>query len=92
MARLRAGEAVEARSLDADALASLVNVHFGQVSVEPFDVIRRVPRDDLWPFLVDSLYGLDAIPESEARTILDDLALPDPVSWTVSMVQVQGRA
>jgi len=79
------------RTLDGDALTSLMNESFDDVSIEPFDVVRHVPRAGLWPFLVDSLYGLDAIPESEARSILDDLALPDPVLWTTAMVQVQGH-
>jgi len=82
----------DSRTSDSEALASLVEPHFDRVSVEPFDVVRRVSRDDLWPFLVDLLYGLDAIAESEARAILDGIDLPNPVPWTIPMVQVQGRA
>ena len=60
--------------------------------VEQFAVTQRVPRGELWPYLVSSIYGLDAIPAQEGKEILADLPLPDPVPWTVAMIQVQGRA
>ena len=81
----------DTRTGDGDALASLVSAHFDQVAVEQFSVIGYVPRHDLWPFLIDSFYGLDAIPEAEAQAVLDALTLPNPVPWTVPMIQVQGR-
>jgi ubiquinone/menaquinone biosynthesis C-methylase UbiE len=91
-ASLRPPTLGDSRTLDVEALESLVKANFDRASFEAFDVVRRVSRDDLWPFLVDSLYGLDAIPESTAREILDGIGLPDPVPWTIPMVQVQGTA
>lgn len=80
------------RTVDVETLTSLVSEHFEHVAVEQFDVVSHVPRHELWPFLADSLYGLDAIADAEAQAILDTLELPDPVPWTIAMVQVQGRA
>jgi len=51
-----------------------------------------VRPEDLWPFLVDSLYGLDAIDAVEANERLDAAELPDPVRRTIPMAQVHGRA
>jgi ubiquinone/menaquinone biosynthesis C-methylase UbiE len=80
------------RTFDATTLVSLVRAHFEQVVAQPFSVTQRVPRTELWPYLVNSAYGFDAIPAPEAEAILTSLALPEAVPWTVAMVQVQGRA
>jgi ubiquinone/menaquinone biosynthesis C-methylase UbiE len=80
------------RTYDPDTLLALLSAHFTAVEVEQFVVIQHVPRRELWPYLVNSLYGLDAIADDEARTILGELDLPDPVSWAVPMIQVLGRA
>jgi len=94
----RAGPSVQppplgdSRVLDADALTALVGGQFDEARVDPFDVVRDVPRENLWAFLVDSLYGLDAIDAVEANERLDAAELPDPVRWTIPMAQAQGRA
>jgi ubiquinone/menaquinone biosynthesis C-methylase UbiE len=80
------------RTYDPDTLLALIRAHFGAAEVEQFVVVEHVPRRELWPYLVHSLYGLDAIGNDEARTILDELNLPDLVPWAVPMLQIQGRA
>ena len=82
----------DTRTHDTTTLLPLISAHFENVVVEPFAVARRVSRHELWPYLVNSIYGLDAIPADEGEEILAHLPLPDPVPWTVAMVQVQGRA
>jgi ubiquinone/menaquinone biosynthesis C-methylase UbiE len=82
----------DARTHDTTTLLPLVSAYFQRVVVEPFAVTQRVSRAELWPYLVNSIYGLDAIPAHEGEEALADLPLPDPVPWTVAMVQVQGRA
>lgn len=77
---------------DATTLLPLVSAYFERTVVEPFEVTQRVPRVELWPYLVNSIYGMDAIPAHEGEEILGDLSLPDPVPWTVAMIEVQGRA
>lgn len=78
------------RTLDAGALAAMVGAQFDQVSVEEFAVVADVPRAELLSFLLDSIYGFDTIPIEEAQRILDSLALPDLVRWSVPMLQVYG--
>jgi hypothetical protein len=70
----------------------MVTSEFDHVSVEEFAVVQLVAREGLWPFLVNSVYGLDGISQAEAEPILAALSLPDPLPWTVPMVQVQGSA
>ena len=82
----------DTRTHDAATLLPLVSAYFERAVVERFAVTQRVPRAELWPYLVNSIYGLDAIPAHEGEEILGDLPLPDPVPWTVAMIQVQGRA
>ena len=82
----------DTRTHDTATLLPLVSAYFQHVVVEPFAVTQRVSRRELWPYLVNSIYGLDAIPAHEGEEALADLALPDPVPWTVAMLQVQGRA
>jgi ubiquinone/menaquinone biosynthesis C-methylase UbiE len=78
------------RTLDAGALAAMVGAQFDQVSVEEFAVVSHVPRGELLSFLRDSIYGFDATPIEEAQRILDSLALPELVEWSVPMLQVYG--
>jgi ubiquinone/menaquinone biosynthesis C-methylase UbiE len=80
------------RTFDAETLLPLLSAHFEQVVIDPFAVTQMVPRRELWPYLVNSIYGLDAIPVDDGEEILDSLSLPEPVPWTFAMVQVQGRA
>lgn len=82
----------DTRTFDAETLLPLVRAHFDRVSVEPFVVTQKVPRRELWPHLVSSIYGLDAIPAPDGEEILNGLALPELVPWTFAMVQVQGYA
>ena len=82
----------DTRTHDATTLLPLVAAYFERAVVEPFAVTQRVSRGELWPYLVNSIYGLDAIPAHEGEAILADLSLPDPVPWTVAMLQVQGHA
>ena len=80
------------RTHDPETLLPLLEAHFEQVVIEPFAVTQLVPRRKLWPYLVNSLYGLDAISAEDGDDILNSLSLPEPVPWTLAMVQVQGRA
>jgi len=80
----------DTRTHDTATLLPLVSAYFERTVVEQFAVTQRVPRGELWPYLVNSIYGLDAIPAHEGEEILADLPLPDPVPWTVAMIQVQG--
>ena len=80
------------RTHDAAALTRLLGSYFTNVTAEIFTVSQPVARADLWSFMVRSIYGLDAIADEEGTRILASLTLPDPVCWTVPMVQVQGRA
>jgi ubiquinone/menaquinone biosynthesis C-methylase UbiE len=82
----------DARTHDSTTLLPLISAYFQHAVVEPFAVTQRVWRGELWPYLVNSIYGLDAIPADEGEQILADLPLPDPVPWTVAMIQVQARA
>ena len=82
----------DTRTHDTATLLPLVSAYFERTVVEQFAVTQRVPRGELWPYLVNSIYGLDAIPAHEGEEILADLPLPDPVPWTVAMIQVQGCA
>jgi SAM-dependent methyltransferase len=82
----------DSRTLQADDLGLLLSATFEGVVVEQFAVVQHVPRDELWPYLVQSVYGFDAIPDAEARALLDELGLPDFVPWTLPLMQVQGRA
>jgi ubiquinone/menaquinone biosynthesis C-methylase UbiE len=95
---LRAGDASrrppslgDPRTRDASALTRLFESHFTDVTTQTFTVAQLVSRVDLWSFMVQSIYGLDAITDEEGTRILARLALPDPVRWTVPMVQVHGR-
>jgi ubiquinone/menaquinone biosynthesis C-methylase UbiE len=80
------------RTYDAEGLRALVGAHFGHVVLEPFAVTQFVLRRELWRYLSNSVYGLDAIPADEGQAILDGLTLPELVPWTVALVQVSGRA
>jgi len=80
----------DTRTYDAATLLPLVRAYFERTVVEQFAVTQRVSRGELWPYLVNSIYGLDAIPAHEGEEILAGLSLPDPVPWTVAMIQVQG--
>ena len=82
----------DTRTHDTATLLPLVSAYFERTVVEQFAVTQRVSREELWPYLVNSIYGLDAIPAREGEEILADLPLPDPVPWTVAMIQVQGCA
>jgi SAM-dependent methyltransferase len=82
----------DVRTYQAGTLLALLAAHFEDVVVEEFAVVEHIPRRVLWPYLVDSVYGIDAIDAEEARTILDGLTLPDPMPWTTPMLQVQARA
>lgn len=81
----------DSRTYEPDALLSLVDACFKEAEIEQFVVVEHVKRRDLWPYLVNSIYGLDAIADHEARAILDGLDLPELVPWTVPMVQVHAR-
>jgi len=81
----------DARTHTAHDLATLVGSFFKDVNVETFSVSRDVPKEELWSYMVQSIYGLDAIPDRDGASILADLALPAMVSWTVPMVQIHAR-
>jgi len=81
----------DARTHTAHDLATLVGSFFTDVTVETFTVSRDVPKAELWSYMVQSIYGLDAIPDRDGASILADLALPAMVSWTVPMVQIHAR-
>jgi ubiquinone/menaquinone biosynthesis C-methylase UbiE len=82
----------DVRTHETATLLSLISAHFEDVEAEPFAVTQRVPRSELWPYLVNSVYGLDAIPAQDGVELLADLPLADPIPWTVPMVHVRGRA
>jgi ubiquinone/menaquinone biosynthesis C-methylase UbiE len=90
-AHLRTPPLGDVRTYEGAALSELAGAHFATVSVEPFEVTQHVARRDLWRFLVKAIYGVDAIPEDEGTRVLDELDLPDPVPWTVAMVQLHCR-
>ena len=62
---------------------------FVDVTVQEFRVGQTLPRDALWPFMVQSIYGLDAIADVEGTRLLSAMDLPDLVTWEVPMVQIQ---
>jgi ubiquinone/menaquinone biosynthesis C-methylase UbiE len=80
------------RTYEPDTLLALASAHFTAVEVEQFVVVEHVPRRALWPYLVDSLYGLDAIADDDARAVLVELNLPDLVPSALPMIQINGRA
>lgn len=80
----------DARTQGAAPLAALVSSYFADVTVEPFAVSQLVPREALWSFMVQSIYGLDAVADEVGAGILAGLDLPEQVLWTVPMVQVRG--
>jgi len=92
----RASRALASRGVPAGvaraSLSDLASAHFASVTVEPFEVMQHVARRDLWPFLTKAIYGLDAMPATEGARTLDELELPDPVPWTVAMVELRCRA
>jgi len=82
----------DVRTWEAESLASLVAPHFSQVSTDCFEVTRLVPREKLWPHLVMSCYGFDALPVERAVAALNLIGLPDPVPWTTPMVETSALA
>ena len=79
----------DSRTHSGAALGTLMASSFGNVTVEEFLVSQTVPRDDLWPFMVQSIYGLDVIPDREGIRLLSAMDLPNAVTWEVPMVQIQ---
>jgi ubiquinone/menaquinone biosynthesis C-methylase UbiE len=79
----------DTRTHGAAALAALMTSCFVDVTVQEFRVGQTLPRDALWPFMVQSIYGLDAIADVEGTRLLSAMDLPDLVTWEVPMVQIQ---
>ena len=82
----------DTRAHSAPDLAALMASRFLDVTVEEFSVGQTLARDALWPFMVQSIYGLDSISDLEGIRLLAAMDLPDPVTWEVPMVQIQARA
>lgn len=81
----------DTRTHGAAELAPLIGSYFVDVNAEEFRVAQEVPRDELWSFMVQSIYGLDAISDVEGARVLSCLDLPDLVTWEVPMVQMLAR-
>jgi ubiquinone/menaquinone biosynthesis C-methylase UbiE len=81
----------DTRTHDAVALAGLIGDYFIDIRVDEFHVAQTVPRDALWPFMVQSIYGFDALPDVDGSRIIAGLDLPELITWTLPLVQIQAR-
>jgi ubiquinone/menaquinone biosynthesis C-methylase UbiE len=81
----------DARTHTAADLAALMASCFTDVTVQEFQVAQILSRDALWAFMVQSVYGLEAIPDLEGVRLLSGMDLPDQVTWEVPMVQIEAR-
>ncbi len=78
----------DSRTQDVDALRELLSAFLHDVSVEPFSVVQHVPRAAFWDYLAMTAYGFDALSADDGSAVIAQLALPDPIPWTLPLLHV----